>query len=274
MKRSKRRVLLWILLLLLTLVLVYALVRVFSTQRDYRLEAEAHQQLLPYRPVSDESQVPETAGPEAADTGVPGETGPAPDTETASGTETASLVVNESILRLKSDHPYALGWISIQGTAIDYPFVQGPDNDYFLRRDVDGNYLYAGVPFLDYRCDPELNGPNSVIYGHNLKNGTMFGDLEKFLNQQFFQSHRDLLVYLADRTIRAELVACLLIDPDRKQYVYAIQPEADHLERLLADAAVSLPTPSSPEQRFITLSTCGYSFQGARIVLVGIVTEP
>lgn len=266
MGRKKKQILLFLLVLVLFGVLVFALLQIWQTQQEYKSEEQAHQALLAYKPEgrplptspSDPTSTSETAAPSSPSTD-PAETGPA--------------FVNETIRRLREDHPNALGWVSVPGTNIEYPFVQGPDNDYFLRRDVDGNYLYAGVPFLDYRCRADFSGVNSILYGHNLRNGTMFGALEEFKNQQFFDEHREIFVYLEDRTIRAEIIACLVIDPKEKDYVYAVQPEADHLTRLLADAKNAMELSPSPEQRFLTLSTCGYDYSGARIVLVGIITD-
>ena len=69
-------------------------------------------------------------------------------------------------------------WINIENTNIDYPVVQGKDNSYYLHRDIYGNYLYAGTTFLDYR-DYYDDSKNLIIYGHNMKNTTMFSQLEK-----------------------------------------------------------------------------------------------
>lgn len=75
-------------------------------------------------------------------------------------------------------------WINIKNTNIDYPVVQGDDNSYYLHRDIYGNYLYAGTTFLDYRNN--YNGSkNLIVYGHNMKNTTMFSELEKFKKEDF-----------------------------------------------------------------------------------------
>ena len=81
-----------------------------------------------------------------------------------------------------------IGWICIPGTNINYPVMHTPNNPQkYLRKDFDGNYSQSGVPFLDARCDSESG--TAIIYGHNMKNGTQFSDLKKYLNADFRSSH-------------------------------------------------------------------------------------
>ena len=81
-----------------------------------------------------------------------------------------------------------IGWICIPGTNINYPVMHTPNNPQkYLRKDFDGNYSQSGVPFLDARCDSESG--TAIIYGHNMKNGTQFSDLKKYLNADFQSSH-------------------------------------------------------------------------------------
>ena len=81
-----------------------------------------------------------------------------------------------------------IGWICIPGTNINYPVMHTPNNPQkYLRKDFDGNYSQSGVPFLDARCDSESG--TAIIYGHNMKNGTQFSDLKKYLNADFRNSH-------------------------------------------------------------------------------------
>ena len=264
---KKKRLILLICAVLLLFALGFSLYQLWRSQDRYREEAAAHEVLLAYRPEVP-GELPSGSDPASP---LPAEIRPADPAASSEPEETREPFVNESIVQLRADHPMTLGWITVPGTRIDYAFVQGPDNDYFLRRDVDGKYLYAGVPFLDYRCDADFTGPNTVIYGHNLRNGTMFGDLEKFRNKAFLEAHREVLVFLENETIHAKAIACLVIDPDKKDYVYDLQPEADHLDRVLKDARCSIREDISADARFLTLSTCGYEFQGARIVLVCLI---
>lgn len=90
-----------------------------------------------------------------------------------------------------------IGWLSIDGTNISYPVMHTPsDPQKYLRRSFYGQYSQSGVPFLDGRCD--LQSSNLIIYGHNMKNGTMFSDLKKYLNTDFLNAHRTVRLETAD----------------------------------------------------------------------------
>lgn len=81
-----------------------------------------------------------------------------------------------------------IGWIYIEGTNVNYPVMHTPDEPQkYLRKNFDGEYSQSGVPFLDARCNPD--GGTAIIYGHNMKNGTQFSDLKKYLDADFRNSH-------------------------------------------------------------------------------------
>lgn len=91
----------------------------------------------------------------------------------------------DKLFQLNSD---CIGWIYIPGTSVNYPVMHTPDNPQkYLRKDFYGNYSQSGVPFLDARCD--LYNTNLIIYGHNMRNGTMFSDLKKYTNIDFKNAH-------------------------------------------------------------------------------------
>ena len=78
---------------------------------------------------------------------------------------------------LKQENEDIVGWIYCEGTPISYPVVQSGDNQYYLHRLINGEYNIAGSIFMDYRNNAELEDNNTIIYGHNMKNNTMFGYL-------------------------------------------------------------------------------------------------
>lgn len=90
-----------------------------------------------------------------------------------------------------------IGWLSIDGTNISYPVMHTPhDPQKYLRRNFYGKYSQSGVPFLDGRCN--LQSTNLIIYGHNMRNGTMFSDLKKYLNTDFLNAHRTVRLETTD----------------------------------------------------------------------------
>ena len=113
-------------------------------------------------------------------------------TVTAAQTESESAkqsAAERNIQALIAENADCIGWLSIDGTNISYPVMHTPpDPQKYLRRSFYGKNSQSGVPFLDGRCD--LQNTNLIIYGHNMKNGTMFSDLKKYVNIEFLNTHR------------------------------------------------------------------------------------
>ena len=120
------------------------------------------------------------------------------DTETETSAEpTEQPATEHNIQALMAENADCIGWLSIDGTNISYPVMHTPkEPQKYLRRSFYGKYSQSGVPFLDGRCSTV--GGNLIIYGHNMKNGTMFSDLKKYLNTDFLNSHRTVRLETAD----------------------------------------------------------------------------
>lgn len=102
-----------------------------------------------------------------------------------------------NIQALITENADCIGWLSIDGTSISYPVMYTPSEPQkYLRRSFYGQYSQSGVPFLDGRCSTV--GGNLIIYGHNMKNGTMFSDLKKYVDRDFLNTHRTVKFETAD----------------------------------------------------------------------------
>ena len=112
------------------------------------------------------------------------------DTETEPSAEpTEQSATEHNIPALIAENADCIGWLSIDGTSISYPVMYTPSEPQkYLRRSFYGQYSQSGVPFLDGRCD--LQSSNLIIYGHNMKNGTMFSDLKRYVGRDFLNAHR------------------------------------------------------------------------------------
>lgn len=113
-------------------------------------------------------------------------------TVTAAQTEselTERPAAERNIQALITENADCIGWLSIDGTTISYPVMHTPsDPQKYLRRNFYGKYSQSGVPFLDGRCD--LQNSNLIIYGHNMRNSTMFSDLKRYVDRDFLNAHR------------------------------------------------------------------------------------
>ena len=102
--------------------------------------------------------------------------------------ETESEDQKRNLAPLFEKNSECIGWIYIEGTNVNYPVMHTPnDPQKYLRKNFDGEYSQSGVPFLDARCS--VDGGTAIIYGHNMKNGTQFSDLKKYLDADFRNSH-------------------------------------------------------------------------------------
>ena len=110
-------------------------------------------------------------------------------TESEQAEPTEEPAAERNIPKLIAANTDCIGWLSIDGTNTSYPVMHTPsDPQKYLRRSFYGKNSQSGVPFLDGRCD--LQNTNLIIYGHNMKNSTMFSDLKKYVNIEFLNTHR------------------------------------------------------------------------------------
>ena len=109
---------------------------------------------------------------------------------------------------LKRINPDIVAWLRIPGV-LDYPVVQGKDNQYYLSHTFQKNYNIAGSIFLDYRNSSDFTDSKNIIYGHNMKDGSMFHVLRNFQKIDFYQKNREILLYLPDGSVQSyKIVAC------------------------------------------------------------------
>ena len=112
--------------------------------------------------------------------------------QTAKQAQTKQTVIDFDAL--KKINPDVVSWITIPGTNIDYPLLQGKDNNQYLHKDMEGRDSAAGAIFLDHGDKADLSSRHNIIYGHHMKNGTMFKDIVKYKDQQYFDDHQDIIL--------------------------------------------------------------------------------
>lgn len=132
--------------------------------------------------------------------------------QTAKQAQTKQTVIDFDAL--KKINPDVVSWITIPGTNIDYPLLQGKDNNQYLHKDMEGRDSAAGAIFLDHGDKADLSSRHNIIYGHHMKNGTMFKDIVKYKDQQYFDEHQDIILYTPDREIHLKALAAVVANPD------------------------------------------------------------
>ena len=175
-----------------------------------------------------------------------------------------------------------VGWISIDGTVIDYPVMQTPDDpEYYLERGFDRTYNGYGVPFVQSNCDID-HSDNLVIYAHHMKDGSMFAGLCDYTDEEFYKEHKtirfDTLSEFGEYEIVAVFKTVVYSEEGFKYYEFVDGDEAKFdayiakcRELELYDTGVT----AEYGDRLITLSTCEYSRSNGRMVVVAkrIVSE-
>lgn len=168
-----------------------------------------------------------------------------------------------------------IAWIKIPGTNIDYPIVQTTDNDYYLHRDLYGNDSNHGTIYLDYESNQDFNGYNHILYGHNMKDGSMFKDVVKYKDPDFFKEHQRFEIYTPERTIYLKAVSCYY---DQAKAIARktsfSDPEAfqQYLKEMLSPCEYA-EIPEYPVDKLFILITCSYEIEDARTYLYAVEVD-
>jgi len=249
----KKRILQILISGVLLIVMIISGCQIWKIQSYYRAENELHENLLNYEPQAIINE------------------------NTPNIDATITDVKNKEIVALKEKNSDVLGWAKIDDTDISYPFVHGMDNDFYLRRDLHKEYAYAGTIFVDYRCRGDFSDFNTILYGHNMKNGSMFHNLSLFSDKDYFNTHQTGTIYLEDVNLKLEIFAYLLVDSvDLVNFQKEEDPtnlQADYIEFIHINAQQFRDVDISEETRLVTFSTCSYEFDEARAIVVAKVCD-
>ncbi len=192
-------------------------------------------------------------------------------------TEGESQSLLKKYQNLYSQNNDMAGWISIDGTNINYPVMYTPDNpDFYLRRSFEKEYSTYGVPYIAEDCNPTLSSDNVIVYGHHMKNGTMFAELMNYTDKKFYEKHRmihfDTLTETADYEVVAVFKTTVYTDTGFKYYLFVnAETEEDFNAYVNTCRTLSLyDTGMTAEygDKLLTLSTCEYSKTNGRFVVV------
>lgn len=179
--------------------------------------------------------------------------------------------------QLQQNHPDVKGWISIDGTHIDYPLLQSEDNVKYLDHNAFGDYVVTGSIFLDYRFNANFTNFNTIIYGHHVPTGDMFGDIKKFTDKEFFETHRYGTIYYNGEEKELEIFGILEVDAyDMTIY----RPLADNVEEnqayyqyLLTKAKYKRDVSVTSDDKICLLSTCFVDVTNGRHILLAKINS-
>ena len=249
-------------LLFLGMALFYG-AQLYRQWREYRVGEQVYKDLTQYaHPAA--PTVPTALTPEETHSGgaaLPEDTENTPHT----------LVDFEGLRRINPD---VVAWICIEGTNINYPVVQSPDNSRYLTLLFDGTRNDAGSIFMDYRNESTLSDRNTILYGHNMQNGTMFNQITNYKDQEFYDRHPAGLLVTPEGSYKIEFVAGYVTDMNSEAWKLEFASDAEFslwLTGAITQSTFTAVPDFEPGDRVVTLSTCNYEYSDARYVLVGIL---
>ena len=180
--------------------------------------------------------------------------------------------IRAKLEQIRAQNPDVIGWIRIEGTEVNYPVVVGDDNDYYLTHAYNGEYLRSGTIFADYQNSPTsvYDNRNTVLYGHNMANGSMFATVRKYFRDPDMLNTTEIRFYGFDGVYVYEPI--ILLDTDSSFYYYQIhffgRGEYEHfLSNMLYYATYKKDVTLSGDDKLLTLSTCTNRTVTGRYVL-------
>ena len=173
---------------------------------------------------------------------------------------------------LRRINPDIVAWIYYKDTLIDYPIVKGEDNDKYLRTMFDGGYSSFGCLFVDAITEHPFRQFNTIVYGHHMKNGSMFADLKKLKEKSFCEEHPRMELITPEGKFHLDIWAFLHQPSDSNIYTTNIHDISDceaYLQTVANLASYTTDMKVEPDDRLVVLSTCAYEYKNARYMVVG-----
>jgi len=232
---------------------IVALVNILSLQHEYTVAEKEYDEL---RTLAPESVVPADDGATQM-----------ADATNDGFTDADNMGLEGEYLEeeyLPEHNPDYIGWIRIDGTRIDYPVVQGTDNEKYLNTTFGGRRNVSGAIFMDYRLTERFEAPSTILYGHNMKNGSMFAGLHRFLDESFVAADPRIEIIFPDGTTRIyTVIAAKITDIHDRAYTMLGQDE-----QAIYDYTLSLDADRATGQMLL-LSTCtDYNNDDERMLVV------
>ncbi len=200
------------------------------------------------------------------------ESGTADDSAAKEKVETAPINVDfDKLLKKNSD---VAGWIYCPKTVVNYPVMHAKDNDYYLHRMINKEYNSSGSIFEDYRNSPGQIDPATILYGHSMKDGSMFAMLHEYTDQKYYDKHPTMWYLTPERNYRLDILMGYIAG--EKDEVYALFENVQQMREYLHK--VEEKSTFKPKVKYdldklnsvIVLSTCAYEFKNARYIVIAV----
>lgn len=179
---------------------------------------------------------------------------------------------NENNNNLYNKYEDYRGWIKVDNTNIDYPIVQGKDNSFYLDKDINKNYVSSGSIFMNY-LNNGFNDENTVLFGHHMRNKTMFAQLKKYKEKEFFYGNNNIEIEIKDgKTLKYKVFSVYVTDANDNYIKTNFDNKSEYkefLDKIKNKSIYKSDINVDENDKIITLSTCSYEFNDARMVVHG-----
>lgn len=176
---------------------------------------------------------------------------------------------------LKKVNPDVQGWLYQKGTVINYPVVQGTDNDTYLHTRFDKQWSGGGTLFVDYRMEKDFKGFNSIIYGHHMKDGSMFRSIRGYTKEEgYYDKHKTLELATPHGNYHLVVFSAFITkatDEDTYKMTYDEAEKQAYIDRAWERSELPITRDSvdvTKDDRLVTLSTCAYDYEEARYIVM------
>lgn len=176
---------------------------------------------------------------------------------------------------LQAENPDVVGWIYIEALGISYPVVQGTDNEYYLHMTYQKTYNFAGTIFIDCENDRNFQDLNTIVYGHNMKDGSMFGILNRIVTENAYANSPYFWMLTPERDYKYEIFSAHTSEVNSLTYTLFSKPGKEftsYLEQMKAISEIATQAEPGKFDRVMTLSTCTGN-SATRFVLQGILLD-
>lgn len=176
---------------------------------------------------------------------------------------------------LKKVNPDVQGWLYQKGTVINYPVVQGTDNDTYLHTRFDKQWSGGGTLFVDYRMEKDFRGFNSIIYGHHMKDGSMFRSIRGYTKEEgYYDKHKTLELATPHGNYHLVVFSAFITkatDENTYKMTYDEAEKQAYIDRAWEQSELPITRDSvdvTKSDRLVTLSTCAYDYEEARYIVM------
>lgn len=277
-KNTGRRVLLYLLSCVCLAGVGYSGYKVYTIQTGYSAEQSVYndiraQMAAPSGTPAVLPSMPSQATPAASAAGQAQAGRPSAATAAASPSPKATRPPSQmDFAALRELNGDSVAWITLAGSAIDYPVVQGRNNSFYLNHLFTGRPGKAGAIFMEAKNAPDFSDKNTILFGHHMKDGSMFADLNKYRQQAYYDEHPVMTLYTPQGDYRVEWFAGRVVQAAPIPITFK-DDEAfmAHVQSAAATSDFAANVQVSPADQLLTLSTCTNVAPGGRYVLIGVL---